>query len=135
MEERKLTAEELDGLLADADPRDNIGFYHRCRDWATTPAEFFGLMAQEQVGFLADGRPFYFAALVNNELWTTISPAFDCPLWLFRKAREYARAWAKKHGAIVSCTGKHGKRCEWVQALGFKVVKDADTYQVLKMEG
>ena len=133
IEQRKLSQEELDRLIAEAPESEKRGILGLCSHMNMTPSEIFKRYAFDWDGVVSDGRPIYVAGVFSNgkiyELWTIVNSDVKEQISLYRCAKRGLKRWVEAVGLIHATMMKSWvKNIAWTERLGFKPCHEtADT--------
>ena len=93
----------------------------------------------EETGFISDGRPVYFAMLIEScgryHLWTVYSERVREKIRMYQLAKNRVTAWAKKYQSVYSTMERDYPECRrWVEKMGFKFVSEDTENIILRLE-
>ena len=125
IEQRKLSPEELDLLIAEAPESEKHGFMALCDTMKMTPTEIFKRYSLDWDGVIINGRPSYVAGIFSNgkrfELWTIVNSNVKEQISLFKCAKKGIKHWLGYVPELYATMMKSwDKNIRWTERLGFR---------------
>lgn len=130
IEHRKLTKEEVERLIQEAEPSETKFL----RDAGVDVYNFFYDHSLIQDGLVINNRPIYIAALIRSsddkiKFWTVVNKDTGCIIQLSRHVRNELKKWITVFGVLYATMEKvNPKNMKWVEWLGFKVFEQDENY-------
>ena len=131
VEQRQLTQEELDRLIAECEESERQGVVSFCATHKMTPYELFKFCSFDWDGVVVNNRPIYVAGIFNNghrfELWTIVNSNVKEQVSLFKATKRGLNRWLGQVHIIYATMMKSWEKNRfWTERLGFKPCSETE---------